>query len=414
LETCREDNPWISKDVKGCKDKQGNLIYCCKDKQGNPKNCQVDCANFASQALIAGGLDFTECPGSISIGKGGKSRTKGIIGVRSLLPSLRNGFCFEAINNPDPSQAKPGDILSWKSYSHVAVYVGNNKYNAHTTDRCDFTYSSLWNDVILYHFKNDEKCKKCEKDDKRSCKADMKDKCSKCDNCNSDTGDCKPKCVNVGTGRCVPRVTCDVASGRCITNPSGDCPDDTLTVGTGIPSQPVPSTNSSASVGVLEVGFTYDMVGLLQSFKQASRIVKPGDISPDLFQEMPLLVIPSAGLYGMENSVLFKAALDEYVKQGGTIFVLSQQHGYEYSTIPGGLGGYGWVEDQSCQAGSSYIDTWHPVLAGQATLKPSISIDGYFSEYPENSIVLLRRISNGQPTVIMYPYGEGFVIASMC
>jgi len=34
------------------------------------------------------------------------------------------------------------------------------------------------------------------------------------------------------------------------------------------------------------------------------------------------------------------------------------------------------------------------------------------SPYPGNSSILLRRRVNGQPAAIMYPYGQGYVIAT--
>lgn len=58
---------------------------------------KTDCANFASQSLIDGGLNFSGFPGTINIGKGDKKRTKGIISVSQLLSSLKNAACFEII-----------------------------------------------------------------------------------------------------------------------------------------------------------------------------------------------------------------------------------------------------------------------------------------------------------------------------
>lgn len=39
-------------------------------------------------------------------------------------------------------------------------------------------------------------------------------------------------------------------------------------------------------------------------------------------------------------------------------------------------------------------------------------MDGYFSSYPANSTILLRRNANGQPAMIIYPYGNGYVVAT--
>ena len=76
------------------------------------------------------------------------------------------------------------------------------------------------------------------------------------------------------------------------------------------------------------------------------------------------------------------------------------------------VGGYGWSEDQSCQYASSYIDTWHQILSGQSKSIPNINVDGYFTDYPSNTIVLLRRTANGQPDLLMYEHGQGRVIVT--
>ncbi|HJW30639.1 MAG TPA: hypothetical protein VJ508_15505, partial [Saprospiraceae bacterium] len=112
---------------------------------------------------------------------------------------------------------------------------------------------------------------------------------------------------------------------------------------------------------------------------------------------------------------------NEYVKQGGTLIVFGQQHGYEFSVLPvpeepdgiyRQVTGYGWSEDQSCRYASSYIETWHQIFSGQSKSTPNINVDGYFTNYPSNAAVLLRRTANGQPDLIMYEHGQGKVIVT--
>ncbi|MBI4681083.1 MAG: hypothetical protein HY753_07780, partial [Nitrospirae bacterium] len=256
----------------------------------------------------------------------------------------------------------------------------------------------------------------------------MTDKATPCETCNPSTGAVKAVCPTYLGGRCSPLVTCEkirikdpvlsielgydvwIDSGMCKTSPTGDCSDETLTVGTGgIRDGVMPSTNPYSDVAILENGYPYDMYKLLSSFGQDARIIKASELSPVM--NVSLLIIPSGGLNGMENSEFFKVALDEYVKKGGKVLVLTQRVGYEFSVLPGGISGYGWSEDQSCFSDSSYVDTWHNVLAGQTKNIPSLGIDGYFTKYPENSIVLLRRTRNSQPAFLIYPYGNGYVIA---
>jgi hypothetical protein len=106
--------------------------YGQKNKKG--QYVGVDCANFVSQALNEGGLDFACSHGAVTIGKGENSGRKGHPSVKNLLSALLTNNCFEIIT--DPSKAQPGDILSSTKDSHVVIYAGNNTYYGHTTDRC--------------------------------------------------------------------------------------------------------------------------------------------------------------------------------------------------------------------------------------------------------------------------------------
>jgi hypothetical protein len=139
------------------------------------------------------------------------------------------------------------------------------------------------------------------------------------------------------------------------------------------------------------------------------------EFSPSaLLQWTKILVIPTGGLFGMENVGLFKALLDRYVSLGGVILVFTQQHGYEWSALPnGGLTGFGWREDMSCTGPkSAYIDVYHPIFSSQTSGWLSANWDGYFLSYPDSAIVLARRAKNAQACMLMYPYGKGYVIAT--
>jgi hypothetical protein len=179
------------------------------------------------------------------------------------------------------------------------------------------------------------------------------------------------------------------------------------------PSLPRPPISSITYVGILGSGFAYDMDRLLRSFKEQTKFIKPEDISPELIKDIPLLIIPSGPLlYEKKKSSILTRSLEEYVKRGGTIFVFSKRYGQEFSIIPGGIGGYGSFEDQSAYQDSCYIDTWHHVLAGHTKATLSLHVDGYFTKYPNNTVTFLRRTSNGQPTLLLYPYGSGYVITT--
>jgi hypothetical protein len=134
-----------------------------------------DCANFVSQVLIDRGFDFNDFgddDGAQPIGKQGTD-SEGRMGfptVKKLKEVLKRSSCFKITT--DPQEAKPGDVLVWKDESHVAIYAGNDKYYAHTENRCDGSAyvnnpKNLWNDAEIYHFIDDYKCMKCDQDGKK-------------------------------------------------------------------------------------------------------------------------------------------------------------------------------------------------------------------------------------------------------
>ncbi len=174
---------------------------------------------------------------------------------------------------------------------------------------------------------------------------------------------------------------------------------------------------------IKEIGDAPDIALLSNGFFRSTRALLgrtdyyirygPKDFSPSIVEKHPVLVIPSGGLYGLDSSQRFKAKLEKYVLEGGTVIVFSQQHGYEFQALPGGnLTGYGWAEDQSCFAKAVYIDTYHPILSGQDSVTLDVNIDGYFTSWPENSTILFSRTANGMPAGVMYKYGNGTVIAT--
>jgi sugar lactone lactonase YvrE len=173
-------------------------------------------------------------------------------------------------------------------------------------------------------------------------------------------------------------------------------------------------------VALFSYGFYKPFISLMLKYKEPVAF-KGLDFTPSIANDHPVMVIPSGGLYGFENSTFLKASLSEYVNQGGTLIVFAQQHGYEFSTLPvpqetdgsyKTIIGYGWTEDQSCFTNAVYIDTQHQMLSSISKSTPTLSVDGYFTSYPSNTTVLLRRTANGQPAMIMYEHGLGKVIVS--
>ncbi len=135
----------------------------------------------------------------------------------------------------------------------------------------------------------------------------------------------------------------------------------------------------------------------------------------DFSNEHKVLVVPSGELMGERDSELIKLALGRFVENGGTLLVFGQQYGEDVDKlvpIPDGecLQSYGWRQDQSCYNGSLYFEDMHPALSGLTYVRPTAGVDGYFPVYPSSSTILLRRISNEEPALLYYPYGNGTVI----
>lgn len=235
----------------------------------------------------------------------------------------------------------------------------------------------------------------------------VEEKLTKCETCSNFTR--APKNCDDGD-RCTDD-SCDPATGcRHIQTPGCDTPDDNEDVGNPDIDNP-DNLDPTSNMGILTNGFFTSMASLAEKLKEKFAPINI-DFSPTILTEHSLLVIPSGGLYGLDSSPIFKANLEEYIKNGGTVVVFAQQHGYEYGVLPGDISAYGWLEDQSCQYRSTYIDTYHQILSGQDSAYADFYVDGYFTKWPENSTILLRRAKNGMPAMLMYEYGKGRVIVS--
>ncbi len=180
-------------------------------------------------------------------------------------------------------------------------------------------------------------------------------------------------------------------------------------------------------VAVLTQGRFFDLEGLMGELK-----VPYEELSLDEFKSKPaeelgryrVILIPTGGLYDMSGDEEFKQRLRDYVAGGGRVIVLSQARGVDYEALPG-LKGKGYGESWSCIFQSSYLDTYHPVLATQAGEVFDINVDGVLTEYPENAEVIARRTAKattigrsagsdeGKPIILAYEYGNGsFMVTS--
>lgn len=179
---------------------------------------------------------------------------------------------------------------------------------------------------------------------------------------------------------------------------------------------PAPIT-ADAEVVVMFNGFFDATLDLLGKLNEPAYMVledlSPIDPDSKPLKEYPILILPSGALMGLDSSALVKSMLDDYVSSGGVLIAFSQQRGYEFAALPGGkLSGYGWREDQSCLANAAFIDAYHPIFASQTKTNIDANIDGYFLTWPDDATILLRRVKNNYPAMLVYPYGEGFVLAT--
>jgi len=213
----------------------------------------------------------------------------------------------------------------------------------------------------------------------------------KCDECKQDPA----KCCDFNPEICSP------------SSPGNDHPDDNYSLS----NFSVPSLlNGVGSSSVFSYGYWIFADNLLSSFCDNVNNV---DLYGSKWSDN--LVIPSGGLFGKAGNTEFKAIISNYVNKGGTLIVFSQQFGSEISSLipfPADekLVAFGWREDQSCLKNSVFFSDMHPVLSSSTNQLTDVGVDGYFSVFPANSTVLLRRRSNLEPALLFYKYGNGTVI----
>jgi len=84
---------------------------------------------------------------------------------------------------------------------------------------------------------------------------------------------------------------------------------------------------------VLANGYYGEMQAMLSFYGIPNRRIS-ADFSPDSITGS-LIVIPTAGLYGLENDAAFAARLERFVAQGGTLLVMTQPGNQSINLLPG-------------------------------------------------------------------------------
>jgi PKD repeat protein len=209
--------------------------------------------------------------------------------------------------------------------------------------------------------------------------------------------------------------------------PDGDNPDDNYSAASA---QSLPTgtmlvltgTQQIPRVALLNHGFAGNAAQMLMQLGEPVAFVETDFDPVATYARYPVLIVPSGGLFGLSDSPVFRARLEEYARLGGVILAFDQQRGEDYAVLPtplapdGGEGpgvrGYGWSQDTSCFINAFYLATSHPILPGFDKPRLSVHADGYFTSWPSDSMILLRRTVNGQPGALVYPFGEGWVFAT--
>ncbi|MEX1019632.1 MAG: PQQ-binding-like beta-propeller repeat protein [Litorilinea sp.] len=162
---------------------------------------------------------------------------------------------------------------------------------------------------------------------------------------------------------------------------------------------------------VLASGYYVEAYGMLESYAIPTRLISV-DFSPD--ELSGLLIIPSGGLFGLADVEAFRARLDRFVSQGGTLLVMAQPNDDALDALPGGTGftHVGYDNDFSCFQDAMTWIAYHPMLASLNSSSVDANVDGYLTELPDNAQLLLERTKNGQGAFALYPYGEGNMIVT--
>ncbi|MBI5207264.1 MAG: hypothetical protein HY934_05670 [Candidatus Firestonebacteria bacterium] len=123
-------------------------------------------------------------------------------------------------------------------------------------------------------------------------------------------------------------------------------------------------------------------------------------------EDIKILIIPTGGLYGIEENYQLKDILKEYVKAGGNIICFTQPFGENYKilSVPegDGINCAGYIQDESCWDRSVHIGEYHPVVAGMDKTELTIAIDGYIQDWPKMSKQVFIRNKNWMPGYIIY------------
>lgn len=163
-------------------------------------------------------------------------------------------------------------------------------------------------------------------------------------------------------------------------------------------------------VAVLRRGYYRPALGLIAEAGEPAALVS--ELTPlEELAQYKAMVLPTASISRLDES--FRSKLEAYTLNGGIVISFTQPYGIDFTVLPGAqVNGLGYEEDTLCQFASAYFGEYHSLLAGQSSHLPNISVDGFFTSYPDDSTILFLRSRNLRPTAILYPYGQGQILAT--
>jgi hypothetical protein len=118
-------------------------------------------------------------------------------------------------------------------------------------------------------------------------------------------------------------------------SPGGDHADDNFSFSTFIENyNPTASNYITAECVIPERGYYKEAISMLDNIGKKWATLENKDSVLDSNTPLSVLLIPSGALFGKRNDTTFKYALENYVRQGGTILCFAQQDSYDYTVIP--------------------------------------------------------------------------------
>ncbi|MCP4154748.1 MAG: hypothetical protein GY757_43910, partial [bacterium] len=200
--------------------------------------------------------------------------------------------------------------------------------------------------------------------------------------------------------------------------PGGDHADDNFSFSSSLQTH-IPETSDFKTAECLIVarGYYSNAVSMLDKMGVKWALLGENQSLLDIREAPKVVLIPSGGLFGMENNLVFKQMLSQYVLSGGNVIVMAQQYGAHFDNVlplpeDQHLKSYGWREDQSCFTHSTFFQQMHPVLSSLTNQRITAGVDGYIATYPANSTILLKRRINFSPVLLYYPFGTGKVFVT--